>query len=971
MLRSCTLHASVVLALWAAFGLQTRKIAEQEVRTREDLARQEEDIRKEQEVLREEVAKETVRDEVRMMLTAVMHDAVEETDLDELLQGLETSLDELFQDSYAGGSWEELEPAARAALRDQAVAALRQHQQALLTRALVAQVRTYVREELVPELQATIEGRLKTQVGKQAEKTISRALDQAKREHALSDQDTRAAANAAADAIETQVATTLRQAITEELVPRASQRVLEVFAKEAKALPIDQEQFQALVHEDIRRALTEELAATDPAATTATTALTQRHHLANAQALAAAQTTVAAQAAALTALAAEQTIISEQPPDEAISKQPAQQAQVAALRVAHTQATAALDAASRLTMDDKSIQTARKATAQAKAVALAKKAETQLRNGVLDDARAAMAASAEALRETAQAMRDAAQDLGRQAEAARQDEALPHTTTLTTTAVTAAAAEAAAQAARDQARDDTNKAVAETSQKIKIDGVLGDAARLSRLADLGRRLDEAAAKLADGRSVGAPSLLPGASLFSVQGKPGTGSSGRKRFQLNREAYERFVKDLQNRMNPANAYGELNAVQGLATTHTQVPVRVAEQVWVSDSQIQRLEKLRAPPVDLPERKLDDPDFPTPAWGGAPMVQKAPVVDGDLSDWGELTHGLPIRWNGGNSEEQRDTGITVHMRWSTQGIFAAYRVPSARNTNGIAIPKPETPYSGDAFEWWLDLDNSRKDSAGKSDTAHQFMFAPNGVQGVPERRFFEYSHGQRRVRPGLHDLAGKGFAAAKADGDGYSVEVFIGRSVLARPILLPGQILAMNVSVNLGNNGNDDNWQWSASKAIGTWFKPDTWGDVVLLGADATLRFTAVDATDAADSTDSSDAPPEWLLSGQPLGLEISDPDMNLRTDLRDRIAATVGVEGQADRTLVILEETAVDSGIFRASVDTVSFLTVVDDHTIAARPGSIIVLTYQDPRAAYGEKNRELHAWIPVAYPAQRLTATPE
>jgi len=958
VLRSCALHASVVLALWAAFDVQTRKIAEQEVRTREDLARQEEDIRKEQEVLSEEVAKETVRDEVRMMLTAVMHDAVEETDLDQLLHDLEISLDELFLDPQGGGSWEDLDPTARAALRDQAVAALRQHQQSLLTRALVAQVRSYVRTELVPELSASIEDRLKTKVGKQVEKTVSRALDQAKREHGLSDQDQRVAATAAADALETQVAAILRQAITNELVPRASKRVLEIFAKEAKALPVDQEQFNALIQEDIRSALSEELLATDPAAATVTTALAQRHHLADAQALAAAQTQVAAQADALNALATQQEVISEQPPEEAIGKQPAQQAQVAAVKAAHTQATAALDAASRLTMDDQSVQAARKATVQAKALAQAQKAENQLRSGVLEDARQAMTASAQTLRETATAMQAAAQDLGRQAEAAHQDQAVARTAS----AATAAAAEAAAQAAREQARDDTIKAVSEVSEKIRIDDVLGDAARLSRLAELGRRLDEAAAKLADGRTVGAPSLLPGASLFSVQGRPGTGSAGRQRFHLNRAAYERFVKDLQNRMNPNNAYGELTAVQGLATTHVHSPEQVAEQVWISDTQNQRLETLRTPPTDQPERKLDDPDFFTPAWGGAPMAHKAPVIDGDLSEWGELTHGLPIRWNGSNAEKQYDTDISVYMRWSTQGIFAAYRVPAERNANGIAIPKADTPFNGDAFEWWLDLDNSRKDSAGKSDTAHQFMFAPNGVQGVPERRFFEYSHGQRGMRPGLQDLAGKGFAAAQQDGNGYSVEVFIDRSALAKPVLLPGQILAMNVSVNLSDRANHNDWQWSASKAIGTWFKPDTWGDVVLLGADASLRFTAADAPDTAL---------EWILPGQPLGLEISDADMNLRADLRDRVAATVGVEGHSDRTFVILEETAVDSGIFRASVDTVAFLTVVDDHTLAARPGSIIVLTYQDPRAAYGEKNRELHAWIPVAYPAQRLAATPE
>src|SRR5690606_676074 len=167
--------------------------------------------------------------------------------------------------------------------------------------------------------------------------------------------------------------------------------------------------------------------------------------------------------------------------------------------------------------------------------------------------------------------------------------------------------------------------------------------------------------------------------------------------------------------------------------------------------------------------------------------------DLADWGELTHPLRLRWEARDADNQIDSGIDVHIRWSAKGLFAAYTV---QDGNGIVQPPANGPWDGDAFEWWLDLDNSRRNSSGKSDTAYQFLLAPFGVAGADDRRAFEYTHGQRQVKHGLHDLTGRGFAAGKQIPGGYSVEVYISRDALIKPILLPGQILALNVSVNLG-------------------------------------------------------------------------------------------------------------------------------------------------------------------------------
>lgn len=961
--RSLILHTAVVLALWAAFGVQERRIEAQETRVREEVQQKQEELAREQERLEEEAVQTATADEIRMMLTALLHDTVPESDLDQLMEQMEVSLEQLFA-QQEDLDWLADDPDLRQQLLEQALADLRQQQEDLLAQALVEQIRSYVREDLVPDLRAEIENRLKNHVGKQVEREASKALQQAQREGSLAKEDTRAAAAAASDAIEAQVDQAAEKAVREELVPKAGQRVMEAFAKEIAKLPIDAKKLSDLVANDIQKALDEELSATDPSASPATTALAQRYQLADAQALQQAQDQVAQAAETFSALAAKQAEIREDPPDEAIDKQPAQQRQVADVTQAYAQAQERVAQAQRVAADDRALAEARKQAQEAKGQKEAEKADKQLRNGVIAEAVPAMQASEADLSKAAESMRAAAQALGEQAAAAAAQQPLP----TTASAATLAAAAQAAQAAAETSAGETTKAVAGAAQQVRVGQVLGDAERLAQLAELGQRLEEAGARMAEGRDLGSPSLLPGASLLTggsgsrPGGRPGQGmgfmhNSGRHAF--NRAAYEAFVKDLQNRINPENAYGDIVKTEGLVTRHQGEPKEVAARGLVTQRQLDRLDTLRKPAVDAPERKVADPDFPTPAWGGAPMNDVPLTIDGDLSDWGDLTHPLRLRWEARDAENQIDSGIDVHIRWSAKGLFAAYTV---QDGNGIVQPPANGPWDGDAFEWWLDLDNSRRNSSGKSDTAYQFLLAPFGVAGADDRRAFEYTHGQRQMKHGLHDLSGRGFAAGRQVAGGYSVEVYISRDALIKPILLPGQVLALNVSVNLGRHADSKIWQWSSSKAIGTFAKPDTWGDVVLLGADAKLRFFDATTADSADD----EAGIDFVLPGQALGLEVKDADMNIREDIRDRVPASLGVEGGGDRLFVILEETGPSTGVFRASVDTAAFLAEADDHTVAARPGDLLCLTYQDPRAAYGEQNREIRAWLPVAHPVQQL-----
>jgi hypothetical protein len=254
----------------------------------------------------------------------------------------------------------------------------------------------------------------------------------------------------------------------------------------------------------------------------------------------------------------------------------------------------------------------------------------------------------------------------------------------------------------------------------------------------------------------------------------------------------------------------------------------------------------------------------------------------------------------------------------------------------------------------MKNSRDTSMQESQFAHQFILSPFGLQGSTGT-YVEFGRGARGLTPGksyVDEKDVKGMARGKRDGGGYTVEAFIAAGSLAKPVLIPGTYLAANFSINRGTFGGKYATQWSASKAIGTHLKPDTWGDILLLGTDATLRF--IDKDDPARDI-------SYLIVGEPVHVEISDRDMNMRPDLIDRIPASLLTARGGAPLLVILEETGPDTGVFRASANTQAFFKEAKPATLNVRQGDTITLEYEDARAAYGEANRVTRIELPVAW----------
>ena len=257
--------------------------------------------------------------------------------------------------------------------------------------------------------------------------------------------------------------------------------------------------------------------------------------------------------------------------------------------------------------------------------------------------------------------------------------------------------------------------------------------------------------------------------------------------------------------------------------------------------------------------------------------------------------------------------------------------------------------------IDMSNTRLPNAFRNPYSQKFSFTPFGCRGSTAVTVWEMGRGLRGLAmakdyPDLKGTMGK--VAAKLTPDGYSVEIFLSRDALVSPTLVPGKYIAVNFSVNIDIGKG---YQWSASQHIGTWQRPDTWGDLLLLGSDAKLRFIAPDLK--------SHQALEGIVPGVPVGLEITDADMNLNTLKVDRVAAELTCRGLGSSLFVVLRETGPNTGVFRASVDTQPYFMPPRENTLNVRSGETIEFTYSDARTEYGESNRRVSAELPVGWPA--------
>ncbi len=200
------------------------------------------------------------------------------------------------------------------------------------------------------------------------------------------------------------------------------------------------------------------------------------------------------------------------------------------------------------------------------------------------------------------------------------------------------------------------------------------------------------------------------------------------------------------------------------------------------------------------------------------------------------------------------------------------------------------------------------------------------------------------------------------DRYTVECFLSRRALVKPRLVPGRYIALNFSLNRDDTSDGPGWQWSASQKLQTWRRPDTWGDLLLLGSDAKLAF--VEPSGTAEEAE----PMKVTVPGSSVGLRVTDVDMNLNTLRVDRILSRVEAAHSRASVLAVLSETGPNTGVFEGSIDTQPFFLPPAENVLNVRSGEKLELVYTDARTEYGETNRERRASLPVGWPVLKLGA---
>ncbi|MBN2582521.1 MAG: hypothetical protein JXL80_05590 [Planctomycetes bacterium] len=769
--------------------------------------------------------------------------------------------------------------------------------------------------------------------------------------------------DAALDQVKEAVREKIRQEVHETAIPVAADRIVEALRQDLERRKLNTPEFKKFLESDIRAALAEEAAQREPDPELAMQQTRERFDIRESESLEEARKEVAAIAAKLQALSESQEKLRDEARKESAPRHAADQRDLGKqIRDVREQAGRTLGRARAATLDHgNDVNAAERTVAQTRAEEASDDAVEALDHEALDKAKPLMTETAAVLKESAEAMKQLDKQLAD--EAAKVQQVARVEVDLSKALGPEAAGEAVReveQAAEKAVEQRAKPEMEQVARSLKIGKILAEAESaeaLGRMDALEEKLDQVAANLAEGRGL-ADMLgmeLPGRGLGGIPGGenlPWYVPNRRAMSQFNRKLYEEFVKDMRERLNPDNYYGEAAAPDAVESSVRTEPTETAAVIFVEELP-QKKEPAKA------ERQVPEPDFPHLAFAAAAMMDKPVTIDGDLSDWGELRHGLKMQYNTLSETQKIADGPTLYLRWSPDGIYVGYVV---KDPNGIQ-PCKDHPWSGDCLEWMIDTANSRLPDAYMNAYAQKFCFTPFGCRGSTAVKVWEMGRGLRgmsmaRDYPDSKGTMGK-TAAKLIPGYGYSVECFLDRRALVRPQLVPGKYLAVNFSVNQGYTSSEMT-QWSASQKLQTWHRPDTWGDLLLLGSDARLKFVA-----AGESAEDA-ATVAAVVPGDAVGLEIADADMNVNTQKVDRIAAEVVSKKTGATLLVVLNETGPGTGIFRASINTQPYFMPPKENTLNVSGGDTVQLSYTDARCEYGEKNVKRTADLVVGWPVMKV-----
>lgn len=341
-------------------------------------------------------------------------------------------------------------------------------------------------------------------------------------------------------------------------------------------------------------------------------------------------------------------------------------------------------------------------------------------------------------------------------------------------------------------------------------------------------------------------------------------------------------------------------------------------------------------DATGQTLEDPTFATHAFGGALRRERPILIDGILEEWGDADSFRLVGEGQGLSQlpsEFRDCNYLL-SQWDNRGLYFAYRLHDERDNECL----PELFWDTDALELFVDPQN-HKDSVRINGRNYQFWAWPRATHDRPrtgESVFFSPRHYEPRLfnKPYIQ-------CASKRIGNQYTCEVFVDRKAMEDLGLLPGNILGFNFSIN---NGEGVLIRWVTNMGKNIAIHPNLWGDLLLMGTDAHLDM----------------GPEEFVVPGANISITVTDRDMNLFPEKRDKVWVRVKSLRTEDILPLACMETGKDSGIFVGTLGTIFGSSSRDKHRISVQPDDVVEIYYLDQHAFGGKSNVKRVAHLPVA-----------
>ena len=460
------------------------------------------------------------------------------------------------------------------------------------------------------------------------------------------------------------------------------------------------------------------------------------------------------------------------------------------------------------------------------------------------------------------------------------------------------------------------------------------------LGELGEMM--AMMEMMDGEGVGAGGTRPSLP-FST---PGPMKGGR----FNAKTYQMMLDMSKARQQPGAVYEEIQReADKLISQASAFPEQ--RSALIIDYRATSEEKDNAAESIEAERSVAEPAFKPIKFGYASMAKKEVVLDADLSEWDLSrkqyanilqTSPDPTYW----SDEQ---AIPLYMMWDHTAYYIAAVVP---NDSIDVCPSPKQFWVGDSIEIWMDTANKRAPLMTYREAAQMWVW-PNGnvadndvIAGMGHGRLRE-GKTFRRADNGIQYVS-------KNIKGGYQIEIAIPQSVLHGPRFEAGKYLGFQIAFNSVQGKTGAAW---ALRVHHSWERPDTWGDVLLLGSDGDVSFV---------KDDEGIEPLAILVPGEALRVKIHDPDMNIDPRFKDQIICQVIGSGGIAQMLV-LGETKEDSGIFIGGIDTNSAYIGYQEGKLPVEPGQDLKVVYIDQRRDYGEARKKVETSLPVSWPTLRLS----